>query len=56
MVVLLVAVIVLGIGVAVWEILAARRAARRSTRAQLDALRRVVDPDRNPPEGESGQS
>lgn len=46
MVVLLVAVIVLGLGVAVWEIAAARRAARRSTRAQLDALRRVVDPDR----------
>lgn len=56
MVVLLVAVIVLGFGVALWEILAARRAARRSTRAQLDALRRVVDPDRSPPEGGPDQS
>lgn len=46
MVVLLVVVVLLGLGVAVWELLASRRAARRSTRAQLDALRRVVDPER----------
>ena len=46
MIVVLLIVVVLGLGVALYEIAMSRRRRADDTRAQLDALSRVVDPTR----------
>lgn len=46
MVTILVVVVVVGLAVALFEFASSRRRARQDTRAQLDALSRVVDPRR----------
>lgn len=46
MVAVLIVVVVVGLGVALYEILTSRRGRRADTRAQLDALSRVVEPQR----------
>ena len=54
MVTILVIVVVVGLGVALYEIAASRRRSHRDTRAQLDALSRVVEPQRRTRRGASG--
>ena len=44
MVTVLVIVVLVGLGVALFEILSSRRSRQADTRAQLDALSRVVEP------------
>ena len=46
MVTVLVIVVLVGLGVALFEILSNRRSRQADTRAQLDALSRVVEPQR----------
>lgn len=46
MVVVLLLIVVVGLGVALLEVASSRRATRRDTRSQLDALSRVVEPQR----------
>lgn len=46
MVTVLVIVVLAGLGVALFEILSSRRSRQADTRAQLDALSRVVEPQR----------
>ena len=46
MVTILVIVVVLGLAVALYEFAASRRRGSRDTRSQLDALSRVVEPQR----------
>lgn len=46
MIVVLIIVVVIGLGVALFEIAVSRRRHKDDTRAQLDALSRVVEPQR----------
>ncbi len=46
MVTVLVIVVLVGLGVALFEIVSSRRSRQADTRAQLDALSRVVEPQR----------
>lgn len=53
-VVLLIFVVVVGLGVALFEFFSVRRQRKQDTRSQLDALSRVVEPQRRPRDGSSG--